>query len=343
MRTEWKPWRHEIPAAVIEFSMKEIRYLMNGKIPEKKAGFIALPPKPQTERFYWQEHVVSLCLVPPSWAGTRRLTDYVRRMGAAAETLWLSPELEPYFPGWKQPFLEPGLAAFLLRQQPFRENVVILTGEHELRDAGGRSGAAGDSGGTAGSGGMTACGGTARSGGMTACGGTVRSGGMTAEGRTVRSSGMTVGGGTVRSTGAAELRNGGAEQSVSDGDRFLPDIWWLERFLEEIFPNLNGLYLVGAGKMKELDDCLEWIYEQSGLAVCVTQRMPDADGRRTAIVDLRRRARVPVRKIAAGSLYLDLASESEKQRILKEKRTDISYISARNYLDTVFKARYNVF
>lgn len=287
--------------------MKEIRYLMNGKIPEKKAGFIALPPKPQTERFYWQEHVVSLCLVPPSWAGTRRLTDYVRRMGAAAETLWLSPELEPYFPGWKQPLLEPGLAAFLLRQQPFRENVVILTGEHELRDAGGRSGAAGDSGGTAGSGGMTACGGTARS------------------------------------TGAAELRNGGAEQSVSDGDRFLPDIWWLERFLEEIFPNLNGLYLVGAGKMEELDDCLEWIYEQSGLAVCVTQRMPDADGRRTAIVDLRRRARVPVRKIAAGSLYLDLASESEKQRILKEKRTDISYISARNYLDTVFKARYNVF
>lgn len=287
--------------------MKEIRYLMNGKIPEKKAGFIALPPKPQTERFYWQEHVVSLCLVPPSWAGTRRLTDYVRRMGAAAETLWLSPELEPYFPGWKQPLLEPGLAAFLLRQQPFRENVVILTGEQELRDAGGRSGAAGDSGGTAGSGGMTACGGTARS------------------------------------TGAAELRNGGAEQSVSDGDRFLPDIWWLERFLEEIFPNLNGLYLVGAGKMEELDDCLEWIYEQSGLAVCVTQRMPDADGRRTAIVDLRRRARVPVRKIAAGSLYLDLASESEKQRILKEKRTDISYISARNYLDTVFKARYNVF
>lgn len=287
--------------------MKEIRYLMNGKIPEKKAGFIALPPKPQTERFYWQEHVVSLCLVPPSWAGTRRLTDYVRRMGAAAETLWLSPELEPYFPGWKQPFLEPGLAAFLLRQQPFRENVVILTGEQELRDAGGRSGAAGDSGGTAGSGGMTACGGTARS------------------------------------TGAAELRNGGAEQSVSDEDRFLPDIWWLERFLEEIFPNLNGLYLVGAGKMEELDDCLEWIYEQSGLAVCVTQRMPDADGRRTAIVDLRRKARVPVRKIAAGSLYLDLASESEKQRILKEKRTDISYISARNYLDTVFKARYNVF
>lgn len=250
--------------------MKEIRYLMNGKIPEKKAGFIALPPKPQTERFYWQEHVVSLCLVPPSWAGTHRLTDYVRRMGAAAETLWLSPELEPYFPGWKQPFLGPELAAFLLRQQPFRENVVILTGEHELQDV------------------------------------------------------------------------DGAECNAPGGDHPLPDIWWLERFLEEIFPNLNGLYLVGTGKMEELDDCLEWIYEQSGLAVCVTQRMPDADGRRTAIVDLRQRAGAPVRKIAPGSLYLDLASESEKQRILKEKRTDISYISARNYLDTVFKARYNV-
>lgn len=246
---------HESFSVFIEFTMKEIRYLMNGKIPEKKAGFIALPVKPQLERFCWQENVVSLCLVPPSWAGTHRLTDYVRRMCESAEALWIAPELEPYFPGWKQPFLEPETAAFLLRQQPFRENVVILIGE---------------------------------------------------------------------------------------SDCLMPDIWWLERFLEEIFSDLNGLYLTGTVQGEALEKCLDWIYEQSGLAACVTQRMPDTDGRCTAVVDLRRGGRVPVRKIAPGSIYLDLTSETEKQRILKEKRTDISYISARNYLDTVCKARYNV-
>lgn len=261
--------------------MKEIRYLMSGKIPERKAGFIALPPRPQLERFWWQENVVSLCLVPPSWAGTRRLTDYVHRMGEEAEGLWIAPELEAYFPGWKQPLLEPESAAFLLRQQPFRETVVILTGG-DAADCDKRYGGAE----------------------------------------------------TDRETAAAGRYCAGSGSQV-------PDIRWLERFLEDIFSELNGLYLVGAEPEEELESVLDWICEQSGLVACVTQRMPETDGRRTAVVDLRRNEKVPVRKIGPGSLYLDLTSESEKQRVLKQKRTDISYISARNYLDTVCKARYN--
>lgn len=253
--------------------MKEIRYLMNGNIPERKAGFITLPSKPQTERFCWRETVVSLCLMPPAWAGTHRLTDYVQRMGEEAQTLWIAPELEPCFPGWKQPFLEPELAAFLLGEQPFRETVIILAGKEETQ------------------------------------------------------------------AGTEKGRKGFGMTERADGQ---PDAWWLERFLEDIFQDLNGLYLVGEEAGQELEPVLEWIYEQSGLAVCVTQNMPDIGGKSAAVVDLRRKGRVPVRKIAPGSLYLDLTSESGKQRFLKEKRTDISYISARNYLDTVCKARYNV-
>lgn len=265
---------HETCKGVIEFTMKEIWYLMNGKIPEKKAGFITLPAKPQLERFYWQENVVSLCLVPPVWAGANRLTDYVRRMGEAAQKLWIAPELEPYFPGWKQPFPEPELAAFLFLQQPFRENLVILRSK---------------------------------------------------DGH------------------CAESENDG-----TGGERHWDALWpgnvqWLERFLENCFDDLNGLYLVGGEDTAETEEFLDWIYEQSGLAVCRTNCMPDTDGRRTAVVDLCRSTMAPVRKLAAGSLYLDLTSCMEKQRILKEKRTDISYISARNYLDTAFKARYNVF
>lgn len=253
--------------------MKEIWYLMNGKIPAKKAGFITLPAKPRIERFYWQEYVVSLHLIPLSWAGTDRAADYVRRMGEAARGIWIAPELEPYFPGWKQPFPEPELAAYLFLQQPFRENLVILTKQNGARAE------------------VQSC------------------------------------AGVKRSLEAARQENA----------------WWLERFLEKCFADLNGLYLVGGNAVEETEDFLEWICEQSGLAACVTERMPDLDGRRTAVVDLEDTIQAAARKIPAGSLYLDLTSGLEKQRIFKEKRTDISYISVRNYLDTAFKARYNVF
>lgn len=229
--------------------MKEFIYLMNGRISGKK--WTKWTAKPRTERFCWHENMVSLCLVPPDWAGTRRLTDYARMLESMGE-IWIAPELEPYFKEWRQPLPGPELAAFLLREQPFREILVILSEE----DAG------------------------------------------------------------------------------------YMDKWWQECFLEGCFADLNGLYLVGSRK-EELSDFPEWLYEQSGLPACFLKYLPDTDGRKTAVVDLRPKRRPPVREIAAGSLYLDLTSEPEKQRILQEKRTDISYISARNYLDTAFKARYN--
>lgn len=245
---------------------------MYGKIPAKRAGFITLPAKPQLERFWWQEYAVSLYLVPPAWAGAVRLTEYVHRLAAGEGPLWIAPELEPYFAGWKQPLPEPELAAFLLCQQPFRENMVILSETAKQAAAGKRRGA------------------------------------------------------DVAGAQEAAWR------------RYVID--WQERFLESCFRDLNGLYLAGACEA-ETEEFLEWIYEQSGLAACVTDCLPDTDGRKTVVVDLCRNGRVLTGRLAPGSLYLDLTSNPEKQRILKEKRKDISYISVRNYLDTVFKARYN--
>ncbi len=116
--------------------------------------------------------------------------------------------------------------------------------------------------------------------------------------------------------------------------------WWQERFLENCFQNLNALYLVGdcGTQMRPFYD---WMYEQSGLLACPSHRFPETDGRKTAVVDLRFSKRPPIRELAEGSLYLDLTSQPEKQRLFGEKRRDISYVSARNYLDTAFKARYN--
>lgn len=232
--------------------MKELIYLMNGRTPEKNTSFQKLMAKPQTQRFCWRDYVVSLRLAPPAWAGTRRLTDYVHMLGSQTGEIWIAPELDPYFPGWRQPLPDPELAAHLLAEQPFREILVILLGK------------------------------------------------------------------------SPEHRNS----------------WWQECFLECCFADLNGLYLVGAQE-EDPSDFFDWLYEQSGLPACFLQGLPDTDGRKTIIADLCREGRPPVRKIAAGSIYLDLTSDPEKQRILREKRTDISYISVRNYLDTAFKARYN--
>ncbi len=243
--------------------MGEINYLMLGPAAERKKGFLPRAAKPQIERFFWQENVVCLYLIPAVWAGGRKLTDFVRSLGGETQELWIAPELEPYFPGWKQPFPEPELAAFILQRQPFRDNLVVLSQRTQKREEDGD--------------------------------------------------------GAYRRTG-----------------------WWQERFLEMVFTDLNRLYLVGNGWGSGTETFLDWIYEESGLAACVTDRIPDTDGRRTAVVDLCADSRIPAKKMAAGSLYLDLTSCPEKRRVMRQKRADISYISARNYLDTAFKARYNV-
>ena len=232
--------------------------------------------RPRETSFLWQDGRVCLHTVPSEWLlmprgeekenrqrirerffgrrenGPEKLKRYVKDTLPEDGQVWLAPELDSFFDGYESPLPEPELAAFLLRRQPFREILILLTDE----------------------------------------------------------------------TDRMRMR------------------WWQERFLEECFFDLNGLYLVGAGETA-LEEFCGWLYAQSGLPACVTEAFPDTDGRKTAVVDLRFHTRPPFRELASGSIYLDLTSGAQKQRLLGEKRRDISYVSARNYLDTVFKARYN--
>ncbi len=243
--------------------MNAINYLMVDQ--KKNSGVTAAGrrARPMVERFWWHGRPVCLYLIPAAWTQSKRLPLLIRKMGLSREEdsnsgegmFWTAPELEDCLPGVGQPLPDPSLAAFLLREQPFREILVLLTDEKE-------------------------------------------------EGR---------------------------------------KDWWQEDFLRECFGELNGLYLTGVREKERDASFFDWMYGESGLLACFSDRLPVTDGRKTAVVDLRRKKRPPVRELAFGSLYLDLTSETEKQRLLREKRTDISYISARNYLDTAFKARYNAF
>lgn len=120
----------------------------------------------------------------------------------------------------------------------------------------------------------------------------------------------------------------------NDNGRF-----WTEKFLESSFAQLNGLYLCGNTQADEA--FLEYMYRESGLLAVQTLKTPQADGKKCVYVDLNRKGAADYRKLPRGCLYLDLTSDIEKQRCLSVKRHDISYVSARNYLDTALKVRYN--
>lgn len=214
-----------------------------------------------TERFVWQERRVELYRIPPSFLkeqgggidallGRRQLERFREQIESGRQAqLWTAPELDRIWRGFRQPLPDAFLAAYLWRQQPFRENLVLLQGE--------------------------------------------------------------------------------------EGQR------WQEDFTEEVFGQLNGLYVVGENPPFYMEELAERICGESGLLMSFLPELPETDGRRTAVVELRRNARPPVRRMAPGCLYLDLTSDPAKKRIIAEKRTDISYISASNFLDTAFKARYN--
>ena len=286
--------------------METIEYLMADPRQEQDVRFFAsMRRQPDTVRFLWHGAQVRLHCVPGAWMGAGsgaagrsgekngdracggreygeeqaysggpahgRTEELRRRLLAGKlerylqsgllprEGLWVAPELEAFFPKYEQPFPGPGLAAWILHNQPFRQILAVL---------------------------------------------------------------------------------------LDPAKQEREDRLWLERFLELCFSDLNGLYLVNArtaegGQMPSDGDFFDWLYEQSGLPACFTDRLPETDGRETAVVDLRRRTRPPVREMAFGSLYLDLTSQPYRQRLMGERRPDISCISARNYLDTAFKARYN--
>lgn len=246
---------HERAVFDIDFIMDELNYLMVDQKRKENSGRPRFRERVRVERFLWHNGVAALHLVPPGWIGGHRLIDYADKLMHSQAGLWIAPELEKCFPGYRAPCPEPELAAFLLAEQPFREILVLVaeTSDYPHRDL----------------------------------------------------------------------------------------EWWQQRFLEACFDRLNGLYLV-KGRTTETERAFyDWLYEQSGLPVCVTDELPVTEGKKTVVVDINPVLRLPARRLMQSSLYLDLTSDPEKQRIIKQKRTDISYISARNYLDTAFKARYN--
>ena len=221
------------------------------------------------------------------------------------EGLWVAPELEPFFPKYEQPLPGPELAARILRDQPFRQILAVFLdpGKRAEEDRLWLERFLELS--------YPDLNGLYLVIGRETDDGQTPGGGSEAAAEGMRSPGIGTPAGNERGIGNAAM-------SVTAAGR--------ARKYETMRP--DGAFW-------------EWLYEQSGLSACFTERLPETDGRKTAVVDLRRNARPPVRELAFGSIYLDLTSQPYRLRLMGERRPDISCISARNYLDTAFKERYN--
>lgn len=120
-------------------------------------------------------------------------------------------------------------------------------------------------------------------------------------------------------------------------------------FLEDDYEGLNGLLLVSrtleeGGLQISLEEEVPYyshIYQDTGLPVICAGSPADAFSRGSICIDMRPGYRIAFRRLPEKALYLDMTSEAEKERLLRAKRKDISYVSALNILDTYVRKRYN--
>lgn len=114
----------------------------------------------------------------------------------------------------------------------------------------------------------------------------------------------------------------------------------LEEFLTARFEELNSLCVITELPLED-SPLFSFMEERSGLIASVTSRLSSVRQKGTLLLDMKRNWGIPWKNIPSGCIYLDMTQDSEKERILRAKRPDISYVSARNYLDTLLKNRYN--
>ena len=136
-------------------------------------------------------------------------------------------------------------------------------------------------------------------------------------------------------------------------DAFRLQTAWMEEFLGEGYARLNGLFLVSAALPRQagilpLTESAAYyrrIYQDTGLLAAGAGFLPDYFRRkqpgRTLCVDARLSGKAPCRSLPEGSLYLDMASDSERERLLYARRRDVCYRSLGMYLDTFVRKRYN--
>lgn len=154
---------------------------------------------------------------------------------------------------------------------------------------------------------------------------------------------------------------------------------FLEEFLETDYDGLNGLLLISralesyGSRSLFLEESVPYfrrIYRETGLVTGCAGSLQESllpgtqedihlpaggagdfaqlgPGKRmgprkgTLCIDMRKGYRVPFRGLPAGTRYLDMTSEPDKERLLRAKRKDVRYLSALNVLDTYVRNGYN--
>lgn len=109
--------------------------------------------------------------------------------------------------------------------------------------------------------------------------------------------------------------------------------------LQLLFPyccNLNYLYFMTEDK-ERTDSLADELYEESGLAITVTSKAESAC-EADIIIDLKEEFRMKPSDIKRGCIYFDGCGDARKAKSIRNARSDVTYISSRNYLDRALKS-----
>lgn len=124
----------------------------------------------------------------------------------------------------------------------------------------------------------------------------------------------------------------------------------VEQIVRDCYDRLNQMLIVGIDAEALEIPYFEDIYLNSGLvaelvseeALGTILKTVKKSGK-TVWIDLRQDCHIPWREIPEQTVYLDMTSDSEKERLLWAKRKDIRYITLWNFLDTYGRNRYNIY
>lgn len=104
--------------------------------------------------------------------------------------------------------------------------------------------------------------------------------------------------------------------------------------------NFLQIYTASPERAEEFGYFLEKLYEENGLSAGVTLS-PDSIETADVILDMTKgdlaEYLLKENKIGQGCLYFDCFGSREKERYLRRKRGDITYISPMNYLDRALR------
>ncbi|MGL5260262.1 MAG: hypothetical protein ACRC7V_09150 [Lachnospiraceae bacterium] len=119
---------------------------------------------------------------------------------------------------------------------------------------------------------------------------------------------------------------------------------YIEELILRLSDTLNEMLLI-TNEEESYFDIAEEVYQRTGLLIEFTDtikgKLWEQSKGKTLILSMTSKNPIPFRAFPNKSIFFDVLSSQERERILRIRRGDMVYVSARRYLDSTSKNMYN--